>query len=146
MKNKTRRIGWALIIPLLVILPMTAAVSAQAMGSKGGQQPPSSEEKLVEGKMTIREILKNPARYVDREIVLEGVFQGWKGKCEESSSLTRSDWIMKDDTGCIFISGRIPSGVSTVEPKGERLILSGILKIKEGGKPYIEAKEVRLNP
>ena len=94
--------------------------------------------------ITIQKILKNPAEFVNREIVLEGAFQGWKGKCEDSSPLTRSDWILKDETGCIYVSGKIPSGVSSTAPRGENLILSGSLKIKEGGKPYFEAKEVRL--
>ena len=114
------------------------------MGSKGGGPPPSSSGRAAEGKITIQKILKNPSEFVNREIALEGAFQGWKGKCEDSNPLTRSDWILKDETACIYVSGKIPSGVSTTDPRGEVLILSGTLKIKEGGKPYFEAKEVRL--
>jgi hypothetical protein len=138
----TRRIAWLLILCFSTALPMTAALPAWAMGSKGGEQPPPVSERAMEGKITIQKILRNPAEHVDKEIVLEGAFQGWKGKCEESSPLTRSDWILKDETGCIYVSGKIPSGVSTIDPKGEALVVSGVIKIREGGKPYFQAKEV----
>lgn len=144
MRAKTRMTGWKWVLCMVVSFPVIAAASAGAMGSKGGEPPPSSSGQTAEGKITIQKILKNPAEFVNREIILEGAFQGWKGKCEDSSPLTRSDWILKDETGCIYVSGKIPGGVSTTAPRGESLILSGTLKIKEGGKPYFEAKEVRL--
>ncbi|NWF54749.1 MAG: hypothetical protein HXY45_08165 [Syntrophaceae bacterium] len=136
--------GWKWGLCLFVSFPVIAAATAGAMGSKGGEPPPSSSERAGEGKITIQKILQNQAGLGNRIIVLEGTFQGWKGKCEESSPLTRSDWILKDETGCIYVSGKIPSGVSTTDPRGEALVLSGTLKIKEGRKPYFEAKEVRL--
>jgi hypothetical protein len=144
MKVKMRMTGWKWFLCLVVFFPVMAAGSAGAMGSKGGEPPPSSSERAVEGKITIQKILKNPAEFANREIALEGAFQGWKGRCEDSNPLTRSDWILKDETGCIYVSGRIPSGVSTTDPRGEVVVLSGTLKVKEGGKPYFEAKEVRL--
>ena len=144
MKAKTRTTGWKLLLCLVISFPMIAAGSAGAMGSKGGAPPPPSSDRGAEGKITLQEILKTPAEFVNKEIALEGAFQGWKGKCEDSSPLTRSDWILKDETGCIYVSGKIPAGVSATDPRGEILILSGTLKIKEGGKPYFEAKEVRL--
>jgi hypothetical protein len=144
MKTKTRMAGWKSFVCLVVSFPVIAAVSAGAMGSRGGAPPPPSSERAAEGKITIQKILNNPAEFVNREIVLEGAFQGWKGKCEDSSPLTRSDWILKDETGCLYVSGKIPGGVSTTAPREEILVLSGTLKIKEGGKPYFEAKEVRL--
>jgi hypothetical protein len=144
MKGKNRMTGWKWVLCLFVSFPVIAAASAGAMGSKGGEPSPSSSERAGEGKITIQKILQDQAGLGNRLIVLEGTFQGWKGKCEESSPLTRSDWILKDETGCIYVSGKIPSGVSTTDPRGEALVLSGTLKIKEGGKPYFEAKEVRL--
>ena len=144
MKTRTRRTGWKSFICLVVSFPVIAAGSAMAMGSKGGDPAPPSSERAGGGKIMIQKILKNPGEFGNKEIVLEGAFQGWKGKCEDSSPLTRSDWILKDETGCIYVSGKIPGGVSTTEPRGEALVLSGTLKIKEGGKPYFEAKEVRL--
>jgi hypothetical protein len=144
MKAKKRMSGWKWFLSLVLSFPVIAAVSAGAMGSKGGDPPPSSPERAAEGKITIQEILKNPGEFLNREMILGGAFQGWKGKCEDSNPLTRSDWILKDETGCIYVSGKIPSGVSTTDPRGESVVLSGTLKIKEGGKPYFEAKEVRL--
>ncbi len=144
MKAKTRLGGWKGVLCLAVSFPIIAAASAGAMGSKGGELSPPLSQRAAEEKITIQRILKNPAESVNREISLEGAFQGWKGKCEDSTPLTRSDWILKDETGCIYVSGKIPTGVSSTDPRGEIVVLSGTLKIKEGGKPYFEAKEVRL--
>ena len=48
----------------------------------------------------------------------------------------------EDETGCIYVSGKIPAGVSTLDPKGESLMVSGVMKIRKGGKPYFQAKEI----
>jgi hypothetical protein len=144
MKTKARGSVWKSFVFLMASFPVIAAASALAMGSKGGDSPPPSSERAGGGKITIQKILKNPAEFANKEIALEGAFQGWKGKCEDSSPLSRSDWILKDETGCIYVSGKIPGGVSTTEPRGEVVVLSGTLRAKEGGKPYFEAKEVRL--
>jgi hypothetical protein len=144
MKHGARGICWKQLFGLLMIFPVLAAGSALAMGSKRGESPPASSERAAESRITIQKILKNSADFVNKEILLEGTFQGWRGKCEDSTPLTRSDWVLKDESGCVYVSGKIPSGVSTTAPRGENLILSGSLKIKEGGKPYFEAKEVRL--
>ncbi len=144
MKGKMRMTDRKWFLWIVLSFPVVAAVSAGAMGSKGGDAPPSSSGRATEGKTTIQKILKNPVEFVNREIALEGAFQGWKGKCEESNPLTRSDWILKDETHCIYVSGKIPAGVSATDPRDEIVVLSGTLKIKESGKPYFEAKEVRL--
>ena len=143
MKKTTPKAGWILFFFFSAIYQMTAGLSAEAMGPKGGggSPPPVSGKAAIE-KATIQMILKDPGKFGKKEVALEGAFHGWKGKCEESSPLTRSDWILKDETGCIYVSGEIPSWVSTIDPKGESLVVSGVMKIMEGRKPYFEAKEV----
>jgi len=77
------------------------------------------------------------------EVILTAPTRGWRSKCESSAPVTRSDWILEDETGCIYVTGQFPDGVSAAEPKGERLILSGRVKPVNGGKLTIEVIDVR---
>jgi len=107
---------------------------------------PSKAGRTAAKKVTIRALLDRPKEYKDKNIVLEGDFRGWSGACAGSSLLTRSDWVLDDGTGCIYVSGRVPAGVSPVNPKGERLAVSGRVKTGKKGKPYFDAKEARQLP
>ena len=53
--------------------------------------------------------------------------------------LTRSDWMLEDETGCIYITGRIPNSLSPVQPKGERVLVKGRVITTKKGKPVIKA-------
>lgn len=90
-------------------------------------------------------ILKDPLSFEGREVLLKGRFKGWKAKCAGSSPATRSDWALEDDTACIYVSGRVPGGLSSLRPKGELVIVKGIARAGKKG-AYIEAKEARRLP
>lgn len=135
--------GQIILLTFIAMLQFVPAMPTDAMGPKigGGDAPPTS--KRVNGKqIAIGMILKAPEDFENKEVVLEGAFRGWNGKCEESSPLTRSDWILEDATGCIYVSGEIPSWVSTTAPKGESLVVLGEIKTKGSRKPYLRTKEV----
>ncbi|MBI2413698.1 MAG: hypothetical protein HYV24_10885 [Deltaproteobacteria bacterium] len=90
-------------------------------------------------------ILKDPVSFEGREVLLKGRFRGWKARCAGSSPATRSDWALEDDTACIYVSGRVPRGLSSLKPKGELVIVKGIARAGKKG-AYIEAKEARRPP
>jgi hypothetical protein len=128
-------------------LSLIAVIHTQAMGARERQLPlPSEQDKIKQEKITLKTILDDPEAYAGKEIVLEGRFRGWSGKCAGSAPITRSDWILEDKTGCIYVTGRIPAGVSVIEPQGEPLILSGKVRIRKDGKPILEVIKVRKVP
>ncbi len=134
----------------LVFVALTLS-SRTAVSDEAGQGVlnaplPSKSDRTAAKRVTIREILNHPKAFKDKKIVLEGAFRGWSGKCNRSSMLTRSDWVLDDGTGCIYVTGRIPAGVSPSDPKGERVALSGSIKTGKGGKPVFDAKEARQLP
>jgi len=66
-------------------------------------------------------------------VVVRGEFLGWQGCGEGSTLLTRSDWALKDKTGCIMVTGRPPKGLTPVKAGGEPVEVHGIvLKIEKG--------------
>lgn len=142
MKNSRQK--WITAITLLLPFFVIAVTLTQAMGCRGGQQPPPAKQGQSQAeKISLETVFKNPQAFAEKEIVLEGFFRGWSGRCADSTPITRSDWILEDQTGCIYVTGRIPAGVSTIRPQGERLILSGRVKIGRDGKPVLEVITVK---
>lgn len=133
---------------IITISLLVFAVSlAIAMGPRGEENlPPSLKETREEGTLTIRKIIEDPSGYVEKQIVLEGTFRGWKGKCESSKPLTRSDWILEDETGCIYVTGKVPPDLSPMAPKGEQILVTGTVQTGPDGAPLIRAETVRNSP
>jgi hypothetical protein len=132
---------------MLSITPVTLlfAMGAKQPVEQNKGAAPAPQPESLSGRVTVRAILENPSLFTEKEIVLEGVFRGWTGKCV-SPFITRSDWVLEDDTGCIYITGRIPSGLSPQQPKGERVIVKGRVLITKNGKPVIKASQIALRP
>ena len=118
--------------------PFAMGNSEQAPLEQGTVEAQADAQK----KTTIQDILKYPEKFSSSEVVLEGIFRGWKGTCPSSSMLTRSDWILEDETGCIFITGRMPNNVSAVKPQGEQILVTGRVLMNKKGKPIIKADQL----
>jgi len=123
-----RNLKW---IAALVIVTVLSWVPAFAMG-QGGQAP--SEQGTVSAPAspapppvgaTVKEILTGSVKVSSPEVQVQGVFKGWKGTCPTSTLLTRSDWVLEDETGCIHVSGLLPPGLSPARPNNERVMVTG---------------------
>jgi len=129
---------------LCILLPGTTLF---AMGTSG-QAPP--EQRAVaaptppapgQQKATIKDILNHPAKFGSSDVVLTGIFKGWTGSCPSSAMLTRSDWILEDDTGCIYVTGRIPAGLAPQQPNNEHIVVTGRVMVNAAGKPYVDVAQ-----
>ena len=105
------------------------------------EQGTGDAQATAQRKTTIQDILKYPEQFSSSEVVLEGIFRGWKGTCPSSSMLTRGDWILEDETGCIFITGHMPNNVSAVNPQGEHILVTGRVLMNKGT-PIIRAEQL----
>lgn len=132
--------GTLVFITTVILLCATPLL---AMGPRGEKNlPPSPERKQLDDRLTIGKVIEDPSNYEGKEIVLEGIFRGWNGKCESSRPMTRSDWILEDETGCIYITGKIPPHLSPLAPKGERITVSGTVQAGPSGMPLVRAETV----
>ncbi len=134
---------------VFVVFTLSSRTAVSDEAGQGGvlyAPLPSKTDRTAATRVTIRAILNHPGAFKNKKIVLEGTFRGWSGKCNRSSMLTRSDWVLDDGTGCIYVTGRIPAGVSPSDPKGERVALSGSIKTGKRGKPFFDAAEARQLP
>jgi len=94
-------------------------------------------DKVIE----IAEIFKDMTVYLDEPVIVEGVFMGWNGSCSSSIIKTRSDWIVEDQSGCIYVTGMIPTFLNPSAPKRENIRVEGKLTSLKN-KPLLVAERV----
>lgn len=94
--------------------------------------PPSSAGPTVE------RINTDPGRYEGAEVTLKASFKGWKGACAGPPPVSRSDWMVDDGTGCLYVHGPLPPGLDPARPKDERVVLTGVLKRSADGVLYLD--------
>jgi len=127
----------------IVLVLLCAGCTAPAVNAgtmlPGGKAAPGE-------KIALKSIVEQPKAFAGKEITVEGVFLGWSGACPRSGALTRSDWMLEDGSGCIYVTGRLPAGVSAVKPQKERLRVTGTVKTAKDGKPFLQAAGVKMLP
>lgn len=108
-----------------------------ACATRSSAQPPVPPAEEAAGVMEI--ILANPQRFESITVTLTGFFQGWRGPCTGGPPVSRSDWMITDDSGCIYVNGPAPQGLDPARPKGEKVSVTGVVRLKKG-RPYLEAE------
>jgi hypothetical protein len=133
-----------LLLCTLALLSVTAAYAQNSSWHTEGAHAPSpaviKKPRLTE----INNILDHHEDFVGKTVTVQGSFRGWKKKCLSSSMLKRSDWVLEDETGCIYVTGRIPASLSPFRPKGEKVLVRGRVLITKKGKPVIKAAKITL--
>jgi hypothetical protein len=128
---------------LLLPLSYTALNGAYAKGSHA----PTAETVNKETKIAIKKILDDPGSFENKDVTVQGINKGWSGACASSKMLTRSDWIVEDETGCIYVTGVLtPTGSPADKPQGERVVVQGKVMIGVTGKPVIQADKLTPVP
>jgi hypothetical protein len=58
----------------------------------------------------IENILSHPDSYIDQQVEIIGYFRGWDllKEVKGTSPVTRSDWVIADRSGAIYVTGMIP--------------------------------------
>ena len=106
--------------------------------------------KLPELTGIISAIIAEPFNFEGENITIVGYYRGWDLLHEANTPppVTRSDWVIKDSTGAIYISAHseanVPEGLSPDSLQDTDIILrvNGIVRVNEEGQAYIEAKSI----
>ena len=102
----------------------------------------------------IGSVLAEPFAFEGRDITVVGYYRGWDLLQEANTGppVTRSDWVIKDLTGAIYISAnseaKVPEGLrpDSLQDTGIILKVKGIVRVTEEGQAYIEAKSIERVP
>jgi len=106
--------------------------------------------KLPEPTRIVGSIIMNPFHFEGRNIRVIGYYRGWDllGEAGTGPPVTRSDWVIKDSTGAIYISAnseaKVPDGLEpdSLEDTSIMLKVRGVVRVTQQGQPYIEAKSI----
>jgi len=90
----------------------------------------------------IAEIWNDPEKYLNQTVTLRGQYQGWHGEGIKHPLITRSDWVIKDNTGAIYVTGRTGIRLRPERDIGVEIIVRGKVLLNKENVPYIKAIEV----
>lgn len=107
--------------------------------------------KLVELTERLGSVIAEPFSFEGEYMTVVGYYRGWDLLQEANTSppITRSDWVIKDSTGAIYVSANSEAGgpegldPSSAQDTGIILEVKGIVHVTEGGQPYLEATSIR---
>ncbi len=101
---------------------------------------------LTNRQVKVADIVKNVDSLAGSIVTIKGIYRGWRGDpdspaCAPGVPVTRSDWVVSDDTGSIFVTG--PSGLVPTEDYGKEITVTGVVQKTDKGQPYIEVARDR---
>jgi hypothetical protein len=106
--------------------------------------------KLPEPTQIVGSIIVEPSAFEGKDITVIGYYRGWDllHEADMTPPVTRSDWVIKDSTGAIYISAnseaKVPDGLSpdSLEDTDTVLKVMGTVRVTEDEHAYIEAKSI----
>ncbi len=121
------------VLTAVLVLPLSFIGCASAR-----QQAPARAQMTETSPATLGEVSSDPKSFEGREVTLVVEFTGWKGACRSGPPVARSDWMVEDATGCLYVHGPLPPGLDPLKPSRQPLTLRGMVRVAEGGVPYLE--------
>lgn len=99
-------------------------------------------------------VIAAPLSYEGKNITVVGYYRGWDllHEINISPPVTRSDWVIKDTTGAIYVNAnseaKLPEGLlpNSLETIDTILEIKGVVHITKAGQPYIDATSIKLLP
>lgn len=102
---------------------------------------PLSTTSSINATISITDIWADPDIYEGSVVTLEATYSGWKGGLAGAPPETRSDWLLEDETGWIYVTGK-PSGLDPIDDIGYPIKVTGLIKLTNDGEPYLVAQEI----
>lgn len=90
----------------------------------------------------MRDLIAAPERWLGQVVILEGRNEGWNPDpscpiCAGGPPVTRSGWVLRDDTGCIYVTGVYPPA----RTRGQTVVVEGVVKRNGQGQMYIKGRK-----
>jgi len=101
----------------------------------------------------IASIIATPYSFEGEQMTVVGYYRGWDilDEAKTGPPVTRSDWVIKDASGAIYVSALLEAKPSGLDPSSHNdvdtvLKLTGIVRVTAKGQPYLEAKSIERLP
>jgi len=99
-----------------------------------------SELENFVGLVPIIILTSTPSAFEGKIVTLVGKYRGWQPEGGQEPPVTRSDWVLNDGTGEIYVTGESPD-LDPVEDIGQMLTVTGIVRLSDGVL-YLEASNI----
>ncbi len=140
-----------------IVLVAILVISALLAGCQGGNITSNSpQEELTH---IVASIIANPKSYEGQQVTVVGYYRGWDLLHEANTGppTTRSDWVVKDASGAIYIGLRPTEGRSgggsdpRLDPSSHEDVdtivkIVGVIRVTDAGQPYIELQSMKILP
>ncbi len=100
------------------------------------------DKSKIEQHAVIGDIVSDRKFYEGQKVIIDGEYRGWNCSGLGGPPVTRSDWCVRDGTGIIYVTGK-SSGLDQ-DDMGERVIVTGVVRVTERDIVYIEATSVEI--
>lgn len=108
-------------------------------------QPVSTTVRITE---IVADIVAYPEQYEGQMVDIIGYFHGWNVLQElaQSPPKTRSDWVIADSSGAIYVTGMAPQGLDPSSHTNTNTIihLVGVVQVTPEKMSYLMVKEVNI--
>ncbi len=87
----------------------------------------------------------------DKLVKIAGRYQGWAGCAAQQNNtimVTRSDWVLSDASGCIYVTGGIPRSVKPLpnHPEGQKVCIIAVAREINGKHVLVFRQECAYKP
>lgn len=95
----------------------------------------------------VSDILRSPKSFLNREITLEGIYRSQLAQRDEplvegGPPTSRNDWILRDETGSIYVAGNGGVAFDREGDLNRRFRVHGLVRMNPEGRLYLRAWEV----
>ncbi|MBI4831014.1 MAG: hypothetical protein HY801_05560 [Candidatus Lindowbacteria bacterium] len=125
------------VAPLLVAF---WSACAEAQHAKGDITPEGKPQLFT----AIGKITAEAEKFEGKTVTVRGHYEGWQGDIEPPQ-VTRSDWVISDETGAIYVSGKPAGNLDPNKNAGTPVTVMGKVVVSDAGIPYIEAEDVKVD-
>ena len=142
------RLSKRMVLSLLIAMSLLAA----ALPACQGTATPNPTATVVPFTQIVKEILADPGQFEGTSVTLVGYYRGWDllGEAASGPPVTRSDWVLKDDSAAIYVqAGLAVEGDISLNPGStadtEKVLrVTGFVRVTGAGQPYIEPELIEL--
>ncbi len=125
----------------LFSMMVSAQKKCAETSEKASEQKPEEKTELTSQLKSVQigDILSQPEKFLGKTVIIEGEFMGWSG-AQSGPPITRSDWVVKDATGAIYVYGPFPPECAPPSKGiGKKVKIKGVVRKNTKGQVYIDA-------
>ena len=117
--------------------------------------PPATTNKIDIGTssaalvpVTVRECVARATELLNRRVTITGIYRGWQPdpndpNCKDGPPVTRSDWVIADYTGCLYVTGSI--NLNPRKDMGTKITIIGKVQKTSKGQVYLILESATIN-